>query len=237
MNDTQNTMDIKIVEFIEGAKQAEGITVIIDVFRAFSVECYAFDAGAETIVATLTPEKAFELKKQYKRPILVGERNERIIPGFDFGNSPTEIINGNIKGKNIIHTTSAGTQGLLNATNAEMLLTASLVNCSAVAKYIKSLNPQKVTIVAMGYRGTRSTEEDLLCAEIIKLELLGISKDYSKEIYDLRNTSGKRFFNPKNVLFSPPSDFEMCINKDRFDFVIQGKRIDDQSVEMIRINL
>ena len=39
MNDTQNTMDIKIVEFIEGAKQSEGITVIIDVFRAFSVEC------------------------------------------------------------------------------------------------------------------------------------------------------------------------------------------------------
>ena len=179
-------MDIKIVELIEGAKQAEGITVIIDVFRAFSVECYAFDAGAETIVATLTPEKAFDLKKQYKRPILVGERNERIIPGFDFGNSPTEIINGNIKGKNIIHTTSAGTQGLLNATNAEMLLTASLVNCSAVAKYIKTLNPQKVTIAAMGYRGKTSTEEDLLCAEIIKSELLGISKDFSEEIHNLQ---------------------------------------------------
>ena len=31
---------IKILHLIDGAKQAEGLTVIIDVFRAFSLECY-----------------------------------------------------------------------------------------------------------------------------------------------------------------------------------------------------
>ena len=39
-------MKIEILELVEGAQKAKGMTVIIDVFRAFSVACYAFDAGA-----------------------------------------------------------------------------------------------------------------------------------------------------------------------------------------------
>ena len=40
-------MDIRILELIEGAKLAEGLTVVIDVFRAFSLECYLFARGAK----------------------------------------------------------------------------------------------------------------------------------------------------------------------------------------------
>ena len=40
-------MKIQILELIEGAKRAEGLTVIIDVFRAFTTECYCFAGGAE----------------------------------------------------------------------------------------------------------------------------------------------------------------------------------------------
>ena len=36
-------MKINILHLIEGAKKAEGLTVIIDVFRAFSLECYLYD--------------------------------------------------------------------------------------------------------------------------------------------------------------------------------------------------
>ena len=39
-------MDIRILELIEGAKRAQGLTVVIDVFRAFSLECYLFARGA-----------------------------------------------------------------------------------------------------------------------------------------------------------------------------------------------
>ena len=40
-------MEIRILELIEGAKKAEGLTVIIDVFRAFSLECYLYARGAD----------------------------------------------------------------------------------------------------------------------------------------------------------------------------------------------
>ncbi len=87
-------MKVDILEFVEGARRARGVTVIIDVFRAFSVACYAYDAGAAGIIATAGVEDAFRLKTAYTNSVLVGERDEKKIPGFDFGNSPTEIITG-----------------------------------------------------------------------------------------------------------------------------------------------
>ena len=122
-------MKIEISEFIEGARQAKGLTVIIDVFRAFSVECYAFDAGAARIIATGDPGEAFELKKRYMKAILVGERDERKIKGFDYGNSPTEIIKADLTGKTVIHTTTAGTSGLVSAVNADSVLSRKLCKC------------------------------------------------------------------------------------------------------------
>ena len=38
-------MNIKILHMVEGAKSATGITVIIDVFRAFTVEAYLMNNG------------------------------------------------------------------------------------------------------------------------------------------------------------------------------------------------
>src|SRR5665647_594849 len=121
-------MEVEIMEFVEGAQKAKGVAVIIDVFRAFSVACYASDAGAVRIIATSGAENAFLLKPIYKNSLLVGEKDEKKIDGFDLGNSPTEILETDIFGKTIIQTTSSGTKGLVNAINAEVILTGSLVN-------------------------------------------------------------------------------------------------------------
>jgi len=230
-------MKIKILEFVDGASKAKGVTVIIDVFRAFSVECYAFDSGAARIIATATPEEAFELKKRYSNSVLVGERNEKRIDGFDFGNSPTEIIKADLRGKTVIHTTTAGTQGLINAKNADMVLAAGFVNAGAVAGYIKQINPKYVSLVAMGYRATISAAEDLLCAELIASCLeKGVEFDYTK-ISELRNSSGKRFFDPQNIDFSPPTDFFLCTMADRFNFVLKGTVRTDGNVDMMQVEI
>ena len=41
--------NVNILHLIEGAKQATGLTVIIDVFRAFSLECYLYDMDVKQI--------------------------------------------------------------------------------------------------------------------------------------------------------------------------------------------
>ncbi len=230
-------MDVKILEFAEGARKAEGLAVIIDVFRAFSVACYAFDGGAYKLIATQTPADAFSLKKTYKNSLLIGERDEKKIEGFDLGNSPTEILKTNVEGKIIIQTTTSGTKGLTSAKNADMIITGSLVNLSAIVHYIKSLNPKLVSLVAMGYRATQSAEEDILCAELISDGLKNKIDISDKKIASLQYSSGKRFFDSKNIDFSPPSDFFLCTMVNRFGFVLKAIERIDGNVELIRIDI
>jgi 2-phosphosulfolactate phosphatase len=230
-------MKIEILEFISGAKKATGVTVIIDVFRAFSTACYASDAGAVRIIATSEVQRAFELRYSYQNCVLSGESDEKNIEGFDFGNSPTEMIKADLSGKTVIQTTTAGTRGLINAVNADVLLTGSIVNADAVTRYIKALNPEIVSLVAMGYRGTISSEEDFICAEMIKSGLEDRETDFNKRISDLRYGAGKRFFDPGNLHFSPPTDFFLCTMKNRFSFILKGEKRPDGNVDLMRIDL
>jgi 2-phosphosulfolactate phosphatase len=230
-------MKIEITEFVEGARQAKGLTVIIDVFRAFSVECYAMDSGAAKIIATGEVAEAFELKKRYMKAVLVGERDEKKIKGFDYGNSPTEIIKADLTGKIVIHTTSAGTNGLVNAVNADTIVAGSFVNASAVVRYIVTAAPEHVSLVAMGYRARESAEEDLLCAEYIESLITRRNGNFETRIANLRITSGKRFFIPENIDFSPPTDFFLCTMTNRFNFVLKAEKRFDGNFDMERIDI
>lgn len=230
-------MKVEIVEFVEGARNAKGLAVIIDVFRAFSVACYAIDAGAVRIIATSEVSEAFRLKNLYKNSILVGERDEKKIEGFDFGNSPTEILKADLTGKTVIQTTTAGTQGLINAANADAVVTGSFVNAGAIIKYIKKINPEQVTLVAMGYRAENSADEDKLCAKMIAAELNGETFIPGTEITDLQYGSGSRFFIPENLDFSPPTDFFLCTMVNRFDFVLKATRRFDGNIDLMKIDL
>ena len=45
--------------------------------------------------------------------LLTGERRARPLAGFDAGNSPTELAALGLHGRTLVHTTHAGTQGLV----------------------------------------------------------------------------------------------------------------------------
>ena len=102
-------MDIEIYHLIDGAKQADGLVVVIDVFRAFSMECYLYALGAKEIRPVGSIGDTFAWKEKDSECILVGERHGRRIEGCELGNSPSSIRPEIIRGKRIIHTTSAGT--------------------------------------------------------------------------------------------------------------------------------
>jgi 2-phosphosulfolactate phosphatase len=217
-------MKIEILQLIEGAKKARGLAVIIDVFRAFSLGPYAINNGAEKIIPVGDLDFAFELKRKNPEYILIGERNEQKVPGFDFGNSPLHILHKDFKGKTIVHTTSAGTQGLVNAKNADVIVTGSFVNADAIVNYIRTLDPPQVSLVCMGYSAERPIEEDTFCAEYIQACLLNQDTDYPAMVKILRKTSGARFFEENKQDFAPREDFELCTALNRFDFVIEAER-------------
>lgn len=213
---------INILHLIEGAKQAEGLTVIIDVFRAISLECYLYDMGVKEIRPIGSVEDAFTLHEEIPDSVLIGERNGKKCDGFDFGNSPSTVISESVKGKTILHTTSAGTQGIVNATKATEIITGSLVNAKAVAEYIKKKNPETVSLVCMGNAGVRLAAEDELCAEYIKSLVEGVElPDFEQRVADLQRYGGEHFFDENRQEIYPKEDFFMCVKYDKFPFVIR----------------
>ena len=218
-------MEIRILNLIEGAEQAEGMTVVIDVFRAFSLETLVLQNGAKRLFAVKEVEKAWELKHQFEDAVLIGERHGKILPGFDYGNSPYDVSKVSFEGKTVIHTTSAGTLGLSLAERADELLAGSLRNARATADYIRSKNPAAVSLVCMGWEGKKETEEDKLCADYLKSLLEGKPlADLGQRCSDLRFQEGKKFFDPSLRDIFPEGDFWMCIDCDCCDFAILARR-------------
>ena len=215
-------MEIRIEHLIEGAKRAEGLTVVIDVFRAFSLECWLYDMGATEIRPVGQIEDALAWRGKDPDCVLIGERHGRKLDGFDFGNSPSTVNPEAIRGKRIIHTTSAGTQGLTNAVHAEEILTGSFLNARAVADYIRGKAPDKVSLVCMGKEGLEPAEEDELCALYLKSLLEEREMpDIDNRLKALQTGGGRHFFDPDLQDVFPERDFWLCIDRDRFSFVIR----------------
>jgi len=215
-------MEIEILQLLEGARQAKGLTVIIDVFRAFSTACYATDQGAGPLYPVGSLDDAFQLKARIPDAKLIGERNERKPEGFDFGNSPYHLLKGVVRGFPLIHTTSSGTQGIVNAIQAEQIITGSFVNAGAIIRYIQKCNPACVSLVCMGYACQYPTDEDTLCAGYIRNELNGFPSDWESMKHQIKNGSGARFFDEVSREWAPEEDFELCLQLNRFNFVLKA---------------
>ena len=215
-------MIIETYHLIEGAKQAEGLAVIIDVFRAFSMECYLYAMGAREIRPVGSREALFAWRERDDGCVLVGERHGKKLEGCDLGNSPSSIHPGMIRGERVVHSTSAGTQGIENATRAEEIITGSFVNAKAIAEYIRKKVPEKVSLVCMGKEGIAPAEEDELCAAYLENLLIGHEiPGIDAELKGLRSGGGRHFFDPNNQEVFPEPDFWMCIDRDQFDFVLR----------------
>jgi len=217
-------MKIQILQLLNGAKKAEGLTVIIDVFRAFSVTCYAYGQGVECIYPVGNIEEAYRLKREHPDYILVGEREEQKPEGFDFGNSPSLFLKKNISGKTMVHTTSSGTQGIASAINASEVITGSFVNADAILKYIRIKKPEILSLVCMGYSCKYPVDEDTFFAEYIKDKLVGKPTDFKAIKDKLKTGSGARFFAPSKQKWAPKEDFNLCLDLNRFPFILKVEK-------------
>jgi 2-phosphosulfolactate phosphatase len=165
-------MKININKYIDGAKEAIGIAVLIDVFRASNTIIACLHSGADYLVPVGDLQEAYDFKNQYPDHFLFGERGGSPPEGFDCDNSPVHASQMNLKGNKIIITTSAGSQGIVNAKNVDKLLIGSFANVEAIIGYIKKKNPENVSLIAIGNNASTPAIEDEECARYIKYKLL-----------------------------------------------------------------
>lgn len=212
-------------------EQAEGIVIVIDVIRAFTVAAYAFAGGASGLWLVRTVEEALALRAREPGALLAGEINGRLIPGFDLNNSPHNMSQADVRGRRIIQRTGAGTQGAVRALNATHLLVASLTNARATARYAARLGQD--TSLPITFVPTESTaggilrNEDTYCCDYIEAlirqpqtapEVLRdrIARLHAEGRFHYWGTSKDEDF--------PPGDLEKILAVDCFDFAMVGRR-------------
>ncbi len=226
--------DIKILHLLDGAREAIGLTVIIDVFRCFTFEAFALYGGAKKIYLTDDIEYCRKLKEEHNDFIIAGERDGITLDGFDLGNSPAELVmRYDLKGKTIIHSTSSGVKGIVNAKNATDIIGGSFVTAKAISKYIIEKNPKEVSLVTMGWSCIRDTEEDTLCAEYIESLLKGTELNVYEKFPSFIDGAGKHFFDNKDKNSFPMPDFFMCLMPDIFNFVLRASFDKDLKLYMM----
>ena len=214
-------MRIKRLSLLEGAKEATGLAVVIDVFRAFTTGAYVMANGAEIIYPVATVDEAFELKRQHHDWILMGERDGKQVPGFDFGNSPFDVRDVDFTGYSVIQTTSAGTNGLFNAYSAEEILPGSFVMADAIVEHIKQRKPEEISLVAMGWGGLEKAPEDESLADYIEQKLNRQEPDFEAMKKHIRaHPQGAKFFEEDQTIFKE-GDFHCAMDLNRFDFCLK----------------
>lgn len=214
-------MDVQIASLLEGAQSARGVVVIIDVYRAFTTEAVAFQKGVEKIVLVAEIEEALKLRERGAGDLCVGEVDGKRPDGFDFNNSPFELSQADLDGKTLIHSTRAGTVGVTAAQYADVIYGGSLAVSRATVRAIERQNPERVTLVAMGWAGRERTDEDEQCAFYLRNLLEGRKPD-PKAVCSLilSGKESQKFGDPTQPHFYP-EDRDLALEIDRVDFAIR----------------
>ena len=202
------------------AHLARGIGVVIDVLRAFTTAAYAFNAGAISIFPVSDIGEALELKALYPDALTMGEDQGYKPECFDFGNSPGEISRINLKGKRLIQRTSAGTQGIVKAVNAEMIAAASFVVAKSTADYLQLLKPDIISFIITGASYGYDGAEDQACGEYIEALVKNLQPKADEFVVRVKtSTVGQAFFSGQNKYLTA-EDMQFSTAVDKFNFYL-----------------
>lgn len=201
---------------LDGA-EPDGAVVVIDVLRAFTTVPWAYHQGAARVLAVADRAGALALRDRHLPDALVaGEQDGYPPPGFDLGNSPSQLAHHDLTGRTLIHRTSAGTQGLVRCTGSALLLAASFVIAGATVGALRAAAPDRVTFVVTGASLGRDGDEDLACAELIAARLAGHDPDPAAYTARVPASDAGRVFTPDGPDWAPPADLALACEVDRF---------------------
>lgn len=211
------------------------MVIVIDVFRACSLVAHALAAGAERVLPVEGVDEARALKAAHPDWLLVGERHAKPLPGFDGGNSPTQVLRRPLAGRTLVHTTHAGTQGLVAASRvAQQVFTGAFVNAAATVAAVRALRPDEVTLVAMGHEARERCLEDDLCRDLLHARLVGEPFDAVDLAAQLRAApAAAKFFDPA-ADWAPEGDFALCAALDAVPFAVTLARAAEGRPELRR---
>src|SRR5207237_10777252 len=107
---TIRTVEIRHAVGAEGARSAQGIVVVVDVLRAFTLSAYALAGGARECLLVRTVDDARRLGAATEGSLLSAEVDTLPVEGIAISNSPTQLSHEELGGRAVVQLTHAGTQ-------------------------------------------------------------------------------------------------------------------------------
>jgi len=151
--------------------------VVVDAFRASTTIAVLVSKGAR-VVPVASIEHAYSYPGADFR---IGERGSAKVAGFDFGNSPTEVLEAEIPpGSTVALSSTNGTRVVEAAAGAPAILTGAFVNAGALAEALAPGAPgaERVVVVGCGWEGHRASEDEAAAGAILeRLRVLGAELD------------------------------------------------------------
>lgn len=140
--------------------------VVIDVLRTSTSMVMGLTNGAKEIVPTEDVATAGLIGRNSEgTALLCGERNGKIIEGFNLGNSIKEYGPGTVSGKTLIFSSTNGTPALMKSKFARNCVVLGFTNISRVVDYLSNLNEDFIILCA-GRSGEYSLE-DTVCGGML----------------------------------------------------------------------
>ena len=201
------------------AARSGSVVVVVDAFRASTTIAVLVWKGAR-VVPVASVEEASTAEADFR----IGERGSAKVAGFDFGNSPTEILGSELPpGSTVALSTTNGTRVVEAARGARTILTGAFVNAGILAEDLASGTyvDAEMVVVGCGWEGRRASEDEVAAGAILQrlrsggAELDGramrvVEAYLSRSVRRLRNNSAARRL--KRLGYE--EDLQFCLAED-----------------------
>jgi 2-phosphosulfolactate phosphatase len=204
---------------IDGARQAQGLAVVIDVLRSFTVSAYALAGGARECRLVRTTDEARTLAASIPGALICAEENGLPVEGIAISNSPTKIRAADLTGKILVQRSSAGTPVAAAVRTGVDIFACSLVVAKATVQACLLRHPDVLTLIA-----SADFPEDHACALYMEAIFNHEEPDVEQLLQPLKKSERYAHLMSGAWPGFPPTDLELALQPDRFTFAMPVMR-------------
>jgi len=212
------------VALLPGDEAAAKVGIVVDVIRATSSITQALASGYERVLCCRGIDEA----------LVGGEREGRMVEGFDVGASPREFAQG-AKAPTLILSTTNGTSAILGAAaRCETVLLGCLLNLSALTAVVRARGDD-VAVFCAGFKGAFALD-DAYCAGRIVAELAGPRSDAAQAAELLARSFAGALEALNARTYGPPGledDIAFCARESVLDTVPRLARMVGSAAEIV----
>jgi 2-phosphosulfolactate phosphatase len=156
------------VAFTPAEAAAAPLGIVVDVMRATSTITQALASGYRRVLCCAEIDDALALREELgDEAIAGGEREARLIDGFDAGASPREFREP--RAETLILSTTNGTRSIVTAAaSCDEVVLGALLNLEAVAGYVRRRGEDLIVLCA-GYKDVFAIDDAYCAGRIVRL--------------------------------------------------------------------